>query len=89
MSHSFHINLRDILLPAITLLIVTALTSSCDRNTLRRDQGIIWNTTYNITYESGRPMSDSIARVLNEVTASLSVIFTPASSSRNTKPAPW
>lgn len=82
MSHSFHINLHSILLTAITLLIATALTSSCDRNTMRRDQGIIWNTTYNITYESGRPMSDSIARVLNEVTASLSVFDSTSVVSR-------
>lgn len=82
MSHSFHIDPRKILLAAVTLLTVTALHSSCGRSSLRRDQGIIWNTTYNITYESDRPMSDSIARVLNEVTASLSVFDSTSMVSR-------
>lgn len=53
------------------------LTGSCGEK-YRFDEGMVWHTTYHITYKSDKELSDSVLAVLREVGASLNV-FDPAS----------
>lgn len=46
--------------------------------TYRTDSGVVWHTTYNITYESSRDLGDSIIAVTNGIDMSASV-FNPRS----------
>lgn len=50
-----------------------ALIGGCGEKSYRTDSGMIWNTTYNITYESDRDLGDSIMAELRRVGASLNV----------------
>lgn len=52
--------------------LVTAM-AGCGRGSYRHDEGMIWNTTYHITYRNGSDLSDSVASVLREVGKSLNV----------------
>lgn len=47
--------------------------SSCRKEGYQKNEGVIWNTLYHITYESDKDLSDSIINVLNGVSKSLSV----------------
>lgn len=60
------------------LLFVMLMLSSCSRDRYREETGMVWHTTYHITYQSSENLSDSILRVLNEVGSSLNV-FDPNS----------
>lgn len=60
------------------LFILMALVSSCKRETYKQVQGIVWNTSYHITYECDRDLSDSIIAELKKVELSVSA-FSPVS----------
>lgn len=61
----------------LTMFIITGL-SSCGKSEYRGDEGVVWHTSYHITYKADRNMSDSILAVLNRVGDSMNV-FDPAS----------
>lgn len=53
--------------------IFTAILMSCDRKPAYiNDSGMVWNTIYNITYSSSRPLGDSIKATMRRVELSLS-----------------
>ncbi len=58
------------LFSTIFLLISTSCTG---RESYKSDNGIIWNTTFHITYQSSNSLTDSIFAVLEDVGKSLSV----------------
>ncbi|MDE5878306.1 MAG: FAD:protein FMN transferase [Muribaculaceae bacterium] len=65
----------------ITLLLITV--TACRRpDPARLMQGMIWNTTFRITYLSQHNLNDSIMTALNEVGHSLSVFDTTSLVSR-------
>lgn len=64
-----------------------ALIGGCGEKRYRTDSGMIWNTTYNITYESGRDLGDSILAELGKVGKSLNV-FDPQSLTSRVNAAP-
>lgn len=48
-------------------------TTSCRKTEFRRCEGMIWNTTYHITYAGDASLADSVIVVLNKVGRSLNV----------------
>ena len=54
------------------LMSLTVITSCNGRPTYRSFQGGVWNTTYNICYNSDRDLNDSIIAVMKQVEMSLS-----------------
>ncbi len=65
------------------LILLFAITSisiflSCARKNYLRCEGMVWNTTYHIVYESEVDLTDSITAELKRVEASVSA-FSPAS----------
>lgn len=59
---------------SVMLTIITlAVAAGCNRQEYRLDRAMIWNTTYNVTYESADNLTDSILTILNRVGASLNV----------------
>lgn len=61
------------LLACLSVLLATACQTP-----YQRDEGMVWNTSYHITYQAPHKMTDSILKVLDEVDKSLSV-FNPQS----------
>lgn len=56
-----------------TLIIcIIALSGSCGHSYIK-EEGMVWNTVYHITYQGDRALTDSVMTVLNEVGKSLSV----------------
>lgn len=45
--------------------------SACKRNGFRQMEGIIWNTTYHITFDGPEELEDSVLKTLNEIDGSL------------------
>lgn len=64
---------------AAILLIAISMLNGCGRKGYVTERGMIWNTTYNITFDGPEHLRDSIAKVLDEVGKSLSV-FDPEST---------
>lgn len=62
----------------LSLIIVAA----CTRSGFRTSDGLIWNTSYHITYEGKPELEDSIISVLNEVGKSLNVFDSTSLVSR-------
>ena len=64
------------------------LLSSCSGSSKKaneeyiNERGMVWNTTFNITYQSSRNLGDSIRKVLDEVGHNLSVFDTTSLVSR-------
>lgn len=58
---------------SLTTLIVLLFTLSSCGNDYKSLDGMIWNTTYHITYDGDKDLSDSIYIVLNQIDASLNV----------------
>lgn len=56
----------------IILASVCALISCGGRSSYRSLQGAVWNTTYNISYNSPRDLRDSVVAVMKQVEMSLS-----------------
>ena len=52
-------------------LFALAVLSACTKD-YRQENGIAWNTSYHISYDSSESLSDSILRIFNEIDASLS-----------------
>lgn len=56
-----------------SLILPGAFLLSCNGPGYRTAQGMIWNTSYHITYEGDKKLEDSILRVLEDVDRSLNV----------------
>jgi len=78
--HKFMRNYRLLYTPVMLLgLCIVAASLSCSRSSdFRSVEGIVWNTSYHISFRGPQSLEDSIGRVLNEVEMSLSV-FNPNS----------
>lgn len=63
---------------ATATLAATIFLTSCAKDEYRRDEGMVWHTSYHITYRSACDMTDSIVAVFREVGGSLNV-FDPQS----------
>lgn len=59
--------------PFILFSLIIILLTSCSDDGYKRMEGIIWNTSYHITYLSKKDLSDSIFFVLQEIDGSLNV----------------
>lgn len=59
-------------------VIVIIMAVSCRRKEYCQLQGMVWNTTYHITYESDKDLSDSVIAELKKVELSVSA-FSPGS----------
>lgn len=58
---------------AITAILAATLLTGCDlRSPYRRCEGVIWATSYHITYRSEKMLDDSVLTVLRNVEQSLS-----------------
>ena len=68
---NFLLNRLRRLIPAAFL--IAPFFASCDGGNYQKEEGMIWNTTYHITYKGPSALADSILPVLNEVGASLNV----------------
>lgn len=55
---------------------------SCRHTDYRREEGIVWNTTYHITYQGEAVLRDSVLRVLDEVGRCFNVFDTTSLVSR-------
>lgn len=60
------------------LCALALLDIGCSRPVYRNAQGMVWNTTYNITYEADTDLSDSVIAELKRVERSVSA-FDPSS----------
>lgn len=64
---------------AATAGVISILSGGCGRSgngdsrEYQNAEGMIWNTTYHVTYNGGSELKDSIMQVLNKVGASLNV----------------
>jgi len=80
-SSFFH---KTVLIGFITATVL--LGSSCVRDSAsggyRTEQGMVWNTTYSISYDSGKDLGDSIRAELTRVGRSLNVFDTTSLVSR-------
>lgn len=57
----------------LSLLFLTVVSSCSNNNQYIREEGMIWNTVYHITYQGNPSLSDSILVTLDKVGNSLSV----------------
>lgn len=58
----------------ITMIVSVILFATCGKDEkYQREEGMVWNTLYHITYKSDKDMGDSIINVLNRVSKSLNV----------------
>ena len=74
MQFNLKMRISRCFLPLSALVVAaSSLLSSCLGNSYRREEGMIWNTTYRITYNGPAELADSILPVLNDVGASLNV----------------
>lgn len=62
----------------ICMYALAFLNIACSRPVYRNAQGMVWNTTYNITYEADADLSDSVIAELKRVERSVSA-FDPGS----------
>lgn len=60
---------------SVILLLICILSSltACDRRQYRTDSGMVWNTVYNITYDSSDIFTDSILNIFDNVGKSVSL----------------
>lgn len=56
----------------VALIMLYALCG-CNGKKFRQDEGMVWHTTYHVTYDADRDMRDSIIAVFNVVNGSLNV----------------
>lgn len=59
--------------PLYFVILGLLLCCGCERNSYVREQGMVWNTTYHITFRGDESLRDSVLCVLDEVGKSLSV----------------
>ena len=62
----------------ILAVVLLFLVVGCDNVEYKQINGVIWNTTYHITYKSDKEFSDSVLNILRRVERSVSV-FDPKS----------
>lgn len=62
-----------------TLILTLSLTACVGSPRWRTTSGAVWGTTYHITYESEKDLSDSVVAVTGEINSSLSM-FSPLST---------
>lgn len=62
--------MKRAVLALFNILIIFFITS-CDKSEYRKQDGVVWHTTYHIIYKSDQNYQDSIIRVLEEVDKSL------------------
>lgn len=55
---------------------------SCERDRYRDSEGMVWHTTYHVTYRSDRDLTDSIVRILSDVGNSLNVFDSTSTVSK-------
>lgn len=60
------------LLKTTLFFILASILCSCKSDTFRAEEGIVWNTSYHITYQSSLPLTDYILSVMQQVDAQLS-----------------
>jgi len=71
------------IIASLAVVILFACATGCTGNSeYRRAAGLVWNTTYNITYASGHSLDDSITLVLNRVGKSLSMFDSTSTLAR-------
>jgi len=58
---------------ALSSFILSISLTSCIDNTYQKEEGMIWNTTYHITFKGEDSLKDSVLNVLNEIGRSLNV----------------
>lgn len=61
------------LIRIVTIAIIVAMMLSSCGDTYIKEEGMVWNTVYHITYQGDESLTDSVMRVLNEVGESLNV----------------
>ncbi len=64
------------------ILLSLIIGAACTRSKYRTSDGMIWNTTYHITYEGTPELEDSIMSVLNNIGKSLNVFDSTSLVSR-------
>lgn len=69
----------------VSLSLVCLFCMSCRRSEFRRASGLIWNTSYHITYASGKDLNDSVIATLDEIGKSLNVFDSTSLVSRVNK----
>lgn len=58
---------------AVIVAAIAACTSCSGGNGWQMEQGMVWNTTYHITYKGAAELKDSVLKVLGEIGKSLNV----------------
>lgn len=66
------ITCRKAIFQALLCLLVVMLASCGRRSSYQNVRGVVWNTTYSITYNSPLPLADSVIAVMKQVEMSLS-----------------
>lgn len=64
------------------ILLLLLFTVSCHRNRYHHTEGLIWNTSYHITFDGPENLADSVLVVLEEVNRSLNVFDSTSLISR-------
>lgn len=65
--------LHRILSFSFIIALIALITTGCSRSQFHRSEGLIWNTSYHITYDGDASLKDSVINVLNEINRSLNV----------------
>lgn len=63
-------------LPLLIMLVILVIVGSCSKREWIRSEGMIWNTTWHLTYCGEKYLTDSVLRVLDDVGKSLNVFDT-------------
>lgn len=72
---------RRFFLP-ISIALVAIIIYGCSQTRFTKTQGLIWNTSYHITYDGSPALSDSVIVLLNELDRSLNVFDSTSLVSR-------
>lgn len=67
---------------AVTCSLLVTIFYSCSQTRFSRTQGLIWSTSYHITFDGPPALSDSVIAVLNELDKSLNVFDSTSFVSR-------
>lgn len=65
--------MKKILSLSFCLLLIISICVGCGSSDFRKNEGMIWNTVYHVTYKSNIDLNDSILNVMERVGKSLSV----------------
>lgn len=67
---------------AVIAMLSALVIISCERDRYRDSEGMVWHTTYHVTYRSDRDLTDSIVRILSDVGNSLNVFDSTSTVSK-------